>query len=102
MLLMDEIDICLLTAAQKQTDISIYKFIYLDIKKCQITRNLHPVITSFPDENNSAVVFGLAIRIVIAANLFLSYVVFGIQSAIALRSILPLLTFKCIVDTYVK
>lgn len=69
---------------------------------CQITRNLHPVITSFPDENNSAVVFGLAIRIVIAANLFLSYVVFGIQSAIALRSILPLFTFKCIVDTYVK
>lgn len=48
-----------------------------------------PVITSFPDEKSSAVVFGLAMRIVMAANRFLSYVVLGMQSAIAFKSILP-------------
>ena len=50
-----------------------------------------PVMTSFPDENKSAVVFGSSMRMVIAANLFLLYALFGIHPEIISRSILSLL-----------
>jgi hypothetical protein len=43
-------------------------------------------MTSFPDENSSAVVRGSSNLMVIAANRFLSYVLFGTQSAIVSRS----------------
>ena len=60
---------------------------------------IHPVTTNLPDENNNVVVFGLAMRIVIAANRCLSYVVFGMQSEIAFRSIFSSCILMWIVDT---
>ncbi len=48
-----------------------------------------PVMTSFPDENNSPVHVGSWIRIVMAANRLRSYLEFGKRRATRLRSIHP-------------